>query len=659
MTAPDRFDTLRAFSVSLVQRIESDAARDSVSLEEVLTGIAVQHLEEFGQCPELEWVDFRHNAPRGQRSMLVHAWGEDEHSRLHLAAVLTPRRSVQEENLPYAFNRIEVVEALQRMLAAVEYLRDGLLLPGEEDPALAAMAVSCRRLLAKDSPEVVLHLFTYGQFRGTIPNQELEGALVTTDVRDFEWLKRMFEDETDRGEQLDFRDHDGGGLPCLIASTDSGGEPDVILTVLDGQFLAELYDRRRDELLRSNVRIYLRRTRKVNREIMESARTDPARFVALNNGISAVAAGASFSQDLTRIETINDLQIVNGGQTTATLHEVWRDRRNPADLSRVRVQAKITIVRPEVPASDDIAKRIAIAANTQNRITDSDLLSGDPRERSLELISRDRRYITGTVETGWFYERVRGQHAGLLAVDRRQERTFPKDQVIDKMMAAQFLLAWKGLPHQASLGREKALRFFKNLPTDGGGGGTAEVSEQEFDIIVGLATLRREAEGPIAAEGTMKPSVGFYLLAWLAEHHRDDIDLLQIARTGVLPERIIRLIQRVTGPISAVMRTHPAGVPHESERPKKPECWLAVRDVTVLREAETGEGLREFTRQDWQGALRWVQTTRNTTLRGKINDCIRIVQSGRVSGKRDFLAAVMREAIGRGFKLDLTGVRIE
>lgn len=659
MNAHDRFDSLNTFSVNLVQRIESDAARDSMSLEEVLTGIAVEHLEELGQCPELEFVDFRLNAPKGQRSMLIHAWGLDQHSRMHLAAVLTPRRSVQEENLPYAFNRAEIVDALQRMLATVEHLRDGLLLPGEEAPLLAEMSAACRRLLAKESPEVVLHLFTYGQFRGTIPSQELDGVLVTTDVRDFEWLRRMFEDEGDRGEQLDFRSLETGGLPCLVASTDAGGEPDVVLTVLDGQFLAELYDRRRDELLRSNVRIYLRRTRKVNREIMESARNDPTRFVALNNGISAVAAGASFSEDLTRIETINDLQIVNGGQTTATLHDVWRDRRHPADLTGIRVQAKITIVRPEIPLSEDLAKRIAIAANTQNRITDSDLLSGDPRERSLERISRERRYITGSVETGWFYERVRGQHAGFLAVDRRNERVFPKDQVIDKALAAQFLLAWNGAPHQASLGREKALRLFKDASARAAGGDTAEADAQEFDTIVGLATLRREAEGPIAAEVTMKPSVGFYLLAWLAEHHRDEIDLLQIARTGVLPDRIVRLVQRVTPRVSAVMRMQPAGVPHESERPKKPDCWAAVRAVTVPDESGAGGVLREFTRQDWQGALRWVQTTRNTALKGRINDCIRIVQSGKFSGKREFLAAVMSEATSRGFKLDLTGVRVE
>ena len=45
-----------------------------------------------------------------------------------------------------------------------------------------------------------------------------------------------------------------------------------------------------------------------------------------------------------------------------------------------------------------------------------------------------------------------------------------------------------------------------------------EATEEDFDRLVGLAVIRREADGPITAEGTMKPPLGHYLLAWLAEH---------------------------------------------------------------------------------------------------------------------------------------------
>ncbi len=656
-TSSDASVQLKHFALHMIAQIEASAERDSLPFEQVLVDFCSEALQELGQAPALQWVDIRIAGSRSQQGMLLHAWGVDVHDRLHLAAVLMPRQAVAEENLPYVFQRRDVSDTLQRMLNVAAHLREGQILPDETHPDVAAMASRCRDVLDGVDPEIVLHLLTPGHFRGTIPGHSLPGVAVASHVHDIEWLRRATAD--DPGEQLDFRSLAAGGLPCLVASRDDEGEPNVLLTVLPGEFLAELYDRRRDELLRRNVRIYLRQNRKVNREMAASARNDPARFVALNNGISAVAAAVSFSPDQTRIETLDDLQIVNGGQTTATLHEVWKDRRNPADLSALNIQAKITVIRPDAPESDQLAQDIALAANSQNRITMSDLLSGDPHERSLERISRDRRYVSGSTETGWYYERVRGQHAGLLAADRKNEKTFPVDQVIDKAYAAQLTLAWAGSPFRSALGREKALTGYKDdLKRAAGGDVLREATEEDFDRLVGIAVIRREADGPIATEGTLKPPLGFYLLAWLAEHHQDDIDLFQIARTGVLPERLIRIIQQVTPLISAVMRTQPAAVPHEGERPKRKECWDAVRPIQLPETAGETLQLREFTRQDWQAALAWAEGKRNRPLREKILLARKIVQTGRAAQKREFLARVMQEAVEKGFRIDLRGVAI-
>ncbi|GMA15880.1 hypothetical protein E5F05_06850 [Deinococcus metallilatus] len=652
---------LKAFAVEMIRQFEGQADRDGSSFEQVLLEDGAAELEELGQCPELTWIDFSVAGGRGQPGMIAHAWGVDQHDRIHLAGVLTPKQAVVEENLPYVFQKRDVSEFMGRMLNTIAHLRDGHRLSGEEDPGIGEMAERCRALLAELDPEVVLHLFTAGHVRGTIASQTLPGVLVSSYVHDIEWLRRVSED--DPTEQLDFRDHGQGGLPCLVASRFPDGEPEVILTVLPGELLARLYDRRRDELLRRNVRIYLRSKMKVNRDMMRSAREEPERFIALNNGISAVARGASYTGDFTLMQTLDDLQIVNGGQTTATLHEVWKDRRHPADLSELRVQAKITIIRQDDEQGDRLAQQIALTANSQSRITMSDLLSGDPYERSLEVISRERRYASGAVQTGWFYERVRGQHAGLLALDRKNEKLYPRDQVIDKGYAAQLLLSWGGQPYRAALGREKALKVFKDdLKARNPEGPLPEATVQDFDQLVGLAVIRREAEGSIAAEGTMKPPLGQYLLAWLAEQHGGEIDLLQIARTGVLPDHLIRVIQQVTPLISRAMRTHPENVPHESERPKRAACWDEVRKIRLPGEVArrgTGTGTREFSRQDWQAALIWVQGTRNAQLRQKILDARRIVQSGKAQQKKTYLAAVMREAISRGFRPDLGAVSMD
>ncbi|GGJ71350.1 AIPR family protein [Deinococcus aquiradiocola] len=654
---------LRNFAIEIEKQLESDAIRDGNSTDEALMQMYVLQLQEVGQCPDLTWVDLNVTGSKGQPGMTVHGWGIDTDRRLHLAGILSPKQAVQDENLPYVFGRKEVSDTFGKLVNTVSYLKDGKFLADEKHHRIAEMATQCRDLLAELDPEVVLHLFTTGHVKGGFASHNLSGVLLSSYVHDIEWLQKQQQD--DPTDQLDLRDQPGGGLPCLVATRFPDGDPQVILTVLPGELLADLYDRRRDELLRRNVRIYLRSKMKVNRDMAASVRATPGLFIALNNGISAVANSASFSSDFSHMETLNDLQIVNGGQTTATIHEVWKDRNKKADISQLRVQAKITIIRGENGAEDELAEQLAISANSQSKVTASDLLSSDPYERSLESISRARRYPTGSVETGWFYERVRGQHAGALAFDARQEKVYPRDQVIDKSKAAQLLLAWRGLPHLASLGGEKALKAFKDdlkkdTQIEEAGG---KVSEQYFDTLVGLAVIRREAEGPIAAEISMKPPLGHYLLAWLAEHRASSINLQQVARTGVLSNELLHTIQKVTPLISKVMRAHPESVPHESERPKRAGCWEEVKKI-VLPEVQpvlpgaTRSWTRDYSRQDWQAAKRWVQGTRNAQLRDRIINACRIVETGKGKAKKALLDAVMKDAIAKGFKPDLGAVQI-
>ena len=663
MTAEAGAASLRAFAMQIERDLDATAITDSSSTDQALMKMYVDQLQDVGQCPDLTWVDLNVTGSKGQPGMTVHAWGIDKDGRLHLLSILSRKTTVQEENLPYVFGRKEVGDSFTKLTNTVTFLRDGKFLSEETHPLIADMATQCRALLAELDPEVVLHLFTTGHVKGAIGNHSINGVLLSSYVHDIEWLQGRL-DETP-ADQLDLREFQGGGLPCLIVSRFPDGDPQVILTAIPGEVLAKLYDRRRGELLRRNVRIYLSTKMKVNREMAKSARETPELFIAMNNGISAVANSASYSKDYSVMETLDNLQIVNGGQTTATIHEVWKDRSKKADLSQLRVQAKITIIREEGTEEDGLAQQLALSANSQSKITASDLLSGDPYERSLEKISRVRRYAIGTLQTGWYYERVRGQYAGELALEARQEKVYPRDQVIDKSKAAQYLLSWQGLPNLASLGGEKALKAFRDdMKAKSGDDGVPEATEEYFDALVGLAVIRREATGPIEAEVSMRPPLGHYLLAWLAEHRADSIDLQQIARTGVLSDQLLYTIQRVTPLISKIMRTHPENVVHEAERPKKAGCWEAVRkielpEVQAVLPGASRTWTRDYSRQDWQAAKRWVQGTRNAQLRDRIINACQLIDKGKGRAKKAMLDAVMQEAVAKGFKPDLGAVQLD
>ena len=74
------------------------------------------------------------------------------------------------------------------------------------------------------------------------------------------------------------------------------------------------------------------------------------------------------------IDSIKDLQIVNGGQTTASLFHTRRSDK--ADLGEVFVQMKLTVIDDE--KSEEVVPRISEFANTQNKVNAADFFSNHP-----------------------------------------------------------------------------------------------------------------------------------------------------------------------------------------------------------------------------------------------------------------------------------------
>src|SRR5690606_7208558 len=135
------------------------------------------------------------------------------------------------------------------------------------------------------------------------------------------------------------------------------------------------------------------------------------RFFAYNNGITATADYIDFEEapDGLKIRKVRNLQIVNGGQTTASLfHTAKKDK---ADLSGIFVQAKLSVIPEE--HVDEIVPLISRFANSQNKVSDADFFANDPFHIEIEELSRSvwTPAIGGTSHaTHWFYERARGQY---------------------------------------------------------------------------------------------------------------------------------------------------------------------------------------------------------------------------------------------------------
>jgi hypothetical protein len=165
----------------------------------------------------------------------------------------------------------------------------------------------------------------------------------------------------------------GSPVPCLPAYN-SADEYESYLLALPGTLLADIYGLYGARLLEQNVRTFLQAKTKVNRAMIATLREAPEMFLAYNNGLTATASrirrGVS-SDGSPAIEMIEDLQIVNGGQTTASI--LYARDRAGSDLTNVYVQMKLSVVKPELV--EEIVPKISRYANSQNKVSDADFFA--------------------------------------------------------------------------------------------------------------------------------------------------------------------------------------------------------------------------------------------------------------------------------------------
>ncbi len=134
-------------------------------------------------------------------------------------------------------------------------------------------------------------------------------------------------------------------------------------------------------------------------------------FFAYNNGITATAEEVDIYDDGGRLllRRLKNFQIVNGGQTTASIHSA---QRRQVHVSQAFVQMKLSVVDPE--RANRLVPKISEFANSQNRVSAADFFANHPFHVRMEEFSR-RIYAPspdGTFrESKWFYERARGQYA--------------------------------------------------------------------------------------------------------------------------------------------------------------------------------------------------------------------------------------------------------
>ena len=444
---------------------------------------------------------------------------------------------------------------------------------------------------------------------------------------------------------VDFEKDFGAAIPCLDIPRETD-EYSACLAVFPGDVLADVYERYGTQLLEKNVRVFLQERGKVNKGILETIEKRPQMFLAFNNGISITARGIEFGTGANGQKTLRrleDFQIVNGGQTTASLHNARKKHKLP--LGQTFVQAKISVVGNGAD-EDSLVRDISLYANSQNKVKKSDLGADGAFHRALEMLSRETWTPNG--RSKWFYERAEGQYgvaqqlAGNVYGGRQSfEREYPKSQRIKKTDVAKAVLAWQGAPEIASLGGEKCFQKFA--------GGIPEgfvPDEMYFKTLVAKLILFREIDAIVKEQGDTgyKANVIAYTLALMNAKTDNRMNLLSIWACQGVPERFRDLIDRLVRRVRKTICDTAAagGITNVTEWGKKSACWEEVQKLDVdadaflhavgdplafpggrgagaidVGEGETGEQrearerVEKLKAANWYGIAQWGHDTRN------------------------------------------------
>ena len=374
-------------------------------------------------------------------------------------------------------------------------------LPADEDPVadLAGMLDTHRNSITRFR----FYLVTDGLLSDRIrdwPEQSIGGIASEFHIWDIARFNTALASQSGRDAlTVDFGSFVENGLPCLHASLNQS-EYSGYLCVLPGDALAQMYEEYGSRLLEGNVRSFLGKTGKVNRAIRETIIRNPEMFFAFNNGIAATATSVETKDgpDGPRLLSATDLQIVNGGQTTASL--AFTRRKDGADLSRIFVQMKLSVVDAE--KSGELIPKISEYANKQNKVSDSDLFSNHEFHRKLEEVSRriNAPARAGSQRpTSWFYERVKGQYrietAKMSPAEKlRFEADNPRRQVITKTDLAKVENSWQQLPHEVSKGAQKNFDLYSKYVVAEWQRNPLQFNDEYFRTMVAHTIVFRELE---------------------------------------------------------------------------------------------------------------------------------------------------------------------
>ena len=258
---------------------------------------------------------------------------------------------------------------------------------------------------------------------------------------------------------VDFEERFGYKMEAIRAANEEHFES--YLCVFPATTLAQLYLKESSRLLEKNVRSFLQ-FRGANLGMKKTIDKSPEKFIAFNNGLTITASNIITEQIENKIyiKSLTDFQIVNGGQTTAS---IYFSHKEGLDISKVKIMAKINVAKNvSEDELNDLITDISKYSNSQTKVTNVDL---DSRNLQLSKIKSLSDSIVTPSGRKWFFEKSKGEFITKLRIAGEKNKThiekqYPKEFRFTKEQLGKYYCSWGNEPFKVKKGGEAIFRKF-------------------------------------------------------------------------------------------------------------------------------------------------------------------------------------------------------
>lgn len=557
-------------------QISIDSDLSGGNIEDFFTTIMLEYLEEAGEADNYIMCPFRGHGLQ----MNAYSISDDCKDLVIYVSIYS------DTDRPKSVSQTEVDASIKRGIQLYHKAINDLYTSFQRDNDTYEFAITLH-----DNKETIRKVRICALTNGIVKpidfhNISVGGAEVSFSIWDIDRLYRcVMSGKMRETIEIDFQDKFNVTIPCIENSLSD--KYSVYLAIISGELLAELYDEFRDRLLEKNVRSFLQVKGAVNKGIRDTLRDEPDMFLAYNNGISVTAESVDIVRDENgkpSIKSIRDMQIVNGGQTTASIFNAHNDKKINSDLSKVFVQMKISVIT--LPDDmDEIVPRISAYANTQNKVQIADFSANDPYHMRVEELSRTiwSPAKGGLLPQNWFYERARGQYADMLSRESttlKRKKFKESHPVFTKTDLAKFENTWDQLPFYVSEGAQKNFRRF-TLRLNQRKGKLPD--EKYYQNLIAKVILFKSTEKLVSKQqyGGYRANIVTYTIAFLSFKTAQRIDLEKIWKEQGLSPALEGEIIAVSKLVQHAI-TNPPGGANVGEWCKKEMCWKSIKEYEYI-----------------------------------------------------------------------------